>query len=242
MGAIRFSIDEKLLKFFAQHLPLEIFVETGSFEGETLLTAEPYFKACFSVDNNKECFERASQRHEGKENIFLEFGDSKEFIANIIEHVSQSCALFWLDAHDVSNAINPEVNGMDAQSPLINELTAIGHLNEQSVIVIDDAHLYLNTLPKPNALGRWPDFQDVVLSLLAMSEKHRIAVYDDTIVYYPEPLRAAFMQFAHENAVDVLGAMLDARSYREEKKKNASTTEAPKDNKYTKSIFGKFRK
>jgi hypothetical protein len=36
MGAISFSIDIELVKFLKENLGLEAFVETGTFEGETL--------------------------------------------------------------------------------------------------------------------------------------------------------------------------------------------------------------
>lgn len=236
MGAIRFTLDEKILQFFKQHLPLEIFVETGTYEGDNLLLAEKYFKACFSVELNDEHFAEAQQAFKDKENIFIEHGDSKELLASIKEHVQEACTVFWLDAHDICNAINPDIEPTDAQSPILGELNAIERLNENSVLMIDDAHLYLNTLPKPNSLSRWTDFHDILLALLKMSDQHRITVYDDTIVFYPEKLRFAFTQFCYENAVDLLDVMLDARSYRESKKQSSDEV------KESGAFFKKFRK
>jgi len=237
MGAIRFTLDENLLKFFKQHLPLEIYVETGTFEGDNLRIAEKYFKACFSVEIDEKLYAAASREFSDKENVFVEQGDSKELLASVKDHVQQACTVFWLDAHNICNAINPDVDPMEAQSPILGELTAIERLNDNSVLMIDDAHLYLNVLPRPNSLSRWTDFQDIISALSNMSDCHRLAIYDDTIVYYPEKLRFAFTQFCYENAVDILGAMLDARSYRESKKQPSgeSTKEGG-------TFFGKFRK
>ena len=217
MGAIRYTIDEKLLHFFAQQLPLEVFVETGTYQGENLKVAQKFFKACFSVELDGNHFRKVSKQFSGNENIFIEQGDSKELLASIKDQVTQASAVFWLDAHDVYNKVNAEIDPLNAQSPLLGELEAIEVLNTSSVILIDDAHLYLSVPPKPNAFGRWPDFHDVTLALLKMSSQHRIAIYNDTIVYYPHQLRAAYSQFSYEHSIDILDVILDARRYRESK-------------------------
>ena len=236
MGAIKFTIDEKLLQFFSQHLPLEVFVETGTYEGDNILLAQSYFKACFSVEINKALYRKVYKRFEQQENVFIENGDSKQLLGTIKDEVNQSSSLFWLDAHDLYSTVNPYIDPASAQSPLLGELRAIESLNEDSVILIDDAHLYLSVLPKPNSLSRWPDFQDVIQALLSMSDQHRIAVYNDTLIYYPDRLRLAFTQFSYENSVDLLKVTLDARNYREELIKKQQ------DEEQAKGILGKFKR
>ncbi len=41
MGAVHFSIDPKLVAVFKRHLPLQVFVETGTFEGEAIRHNSP---------------------------------------------------------------------------------------------------------------------------------------------------------------------------------------------------------
>ena len=43
MGAIHFSLDAGLLAFLKEQLPLEVFVETGTFTGDTLRLAAKFF-------------------------------------------------------------------------------------------------------------------------------------------------------------------------------------------------------
>ena len=50
MGAISFSIDEKLLAFFKRELPVKTFAETGTFKGDSLEIARKFFDACYSVE------------------------------------------------------------------------------------------------------------------------------------------------------------------------------------------------
>ena len=44
MGAISFSIDENLIKELMKFLPLEIFIETGTFLGDSVECAGRYFE------------------------------------------------------------------------------------------------------------------------------------------------------------------------------------------------------
>src|SRR4051794_41025566 len=50
MGAISFSLDEKLLALLSRELPLKLFFETGTFQGESLRIARPFFPECHSVE------------------------------------------------------------------------------------------------------------------------------------------------------------------------------------------------
>src|SRR5438094_684599 len=45
MGAVNFSIDTSLIAALKHALPLSVFVETGTFEGETIRRARPFFES-----------------------------------------------------------------------------------------------------------------------------------------------------------------------------------------------------
>jgi hypothetical protein len=47
MGAVTFSIDLRLVEFLKGVLPLDVFVETGTFEGKTLASVHPCFRECY---------------------------------------------------------------------------------------------------------------------------------------------------------------------------------------------------
>ena len=71
MGAISFSIDERLLAFFTGKLPLEQFVETGTFKGDSVNVARRFFRQCHTVEMSPALHEQAQQRFAGASNVKL---------------------------------------------------------------------------------------------------------------------------------------------------------------------------
>ena len=51
MGAVHFSIDDRLLARLTELLPLEVFVETGTFEGDTVDAALTYFDELHTIES-----------------------------------------------------------------------------------------------------------------------------------------------------------------------------------------------
>ena len=54
MGAIHFSLDERLMDFYIRELSPAVFVETGTFKGDTLAQAKDRFARCHSVELSPE--------------------------------------------------------------------------------------------------------------------------------------------------------------------------------------------
>ena len=50
MGDIKFSIDTGLIEALKRELPLEVLVETGTFEGDAIEIARPYFQIVHSIE------------------------------------------------------------------------------------------------------------------------------------------------------------------------------------------------
>jgi hypothetical protein len=201
MGAIHFSLDEKLLEFLTARLPLKLFVETGAFRGDSLALASRYISECRSVEMSPELFEKVRARFQGQPNIQVNLGDSPAFLGKSQADFAAQPVLFWLDAHWCEAA---QTSGQSAQSPLLAELAALGKLHPSSVILIDDARLYLSAPPRPHRFSDWPDFHAVVTTLLALSATHRLMILNDVIVFYPGRIAAAMTDFAHENGADWL--------------------------------------
>jgi len=214
MGAISFSLDERLLTLATRELSLEVFVETGTFKGETLRMASKHFKECHSVELSADLHREVAPTFQGKAGVHLHQGESPEYLRGKREGFSKRPMFFWLDAHW---CVAEHTAGADSQSPLLGEIAAIGTLHPQSVVAIDDARLYLCPPPAPHRLADWPDFHDIVRALLALSGAHRLMVLDDVILFYPERLRPALEKHAHEHGADWLRLARDAGRWRERK-------------------------
>jgi phage pi2 protein 07 len=201
MGAISFSLDIHLVEHFQESLPLSIFIETGTFEGDTLENVLPYFDKIFSVEIAEFYYKKSLQRFSDQEKISLFQGDSSEFLSTIHNQVREQSCLFWLDAHWCSaEATDDQIS----QCPLIQEIEAIQSLNENSIILIDDARLFVCPPPKPHVFNEWPRFSAILKALHRISQHHEITIYNDVLVYYPEKISDRFNQYAYENAVDWL--------------------------------------
>ncbi len=208
MGAISFSLDESLIAFLAQTLPPCVFVETGTFKGDSLALASRYFPECHSVEYSPQYFATALLRFQGRTGIHLQPGPSPEFLRGLQAQLAGRPALFWLDAH-WCQADNTA--GADSQSPLLAELAAMHPFHLESILLIDDARLYLAPPPAPHRLSDWPDFSEVVQSLLRLSASHRIMVLNDVIIFYPKHIHEPLRRFAHTQGVDWLHLANQAR-------------------------------
>jgi len=217
MGAISFSLDEKLLEFLTRSLPVKQFVETGSFHGDTLALAHRFIAKCQSVEMSPELFEKVRKRFEGQSDIQVALSDSPSFLRKHQDEFKGQPIFFWLDAHWCQAE---HTSGQTSQTPLLAELSALATLHPESVILIDDARLYLCAPPKPHQCGDWPDFHSVLAALLALSPKHRVIIFNDVIIFYPERIKPAMLEFAHNNGVDwlVINHLLQACEGREKER------------------------
>lgn len=189
MGLISFSLDERLLAFLKAALPLELFVETGTFKGDTLAMARRYFDRCQSVELSPAYHQKARERFAADPGVELACGPSPDFLLERRALHQGTPTLFWLDAHWCR--ADEETGGADSQTPLLAELAAIERLHPDSVLLIDDAQLYLCPPPKPHRLADWPGWDEVVRALLPLSSAHRFMVYNDVVICYPTRLHSA---------------------------------------------------
>lgn len=201
MGAIHFSIDRKLLELFSRELPIQTFVETGTFKGETLELARSFFPECYSVEMSPEYHAAAREKFAQTGGVHLHCGDSPGFLKSQRDLFATRPTLFWLDAHW---CVGEHTAGADSQSPLVDELRAIGTLHPQSAILIDDARLYLCAPPQPHRYADWPGLHEVVQALFALSPAHRLSVCNDVILFCPAAVEGAVNRHAHEHGVDWL--------------------------------------
>jgi len=127
--------------------------------------------------------------------------------------MAQKSVLYWLDAHWC--VAEEETGGQKSQCPLLQELEAIEKLNEQSVIIIDDARLFLATPPAPHEASNWPNFDDILGKLHALSSTHRVSVLNDTILFAPPAAADALHDYARLHSYDLLHELNKARRFAE---------------------------
>lgn len=186
MGEVFFSIDLELLKVLKGLLPLETFVETGTFQGNTTELLAHMFSCVHTVERSEELYVAARQKLAGKPNVLLHHGSSPTILTKLAPSLTGKSVGYWLDAHWCGS----NTAGHDDECPLLAEIASIGEINSRSVVLIDDARLFLAAPPLPHDASQWPDLTVIISALARLSSDHRISVINDIIVFYPSRFSA----------------------------------------------------
>jgi hypothetical protein len=214
LGAVGFSIDITLVKYLQAALPLSVFVETGTFEGEAIARVREFFGTIHSIELSDYHHARAVDRFASYSDISLHHGDSAHILASLRRTLEHKAVLYWLDAHW---CVADEVAGEQSQCPLLDELAALGRLNRNSVVLIDDARLFLATPPHPHEVSHWPRFQEVLRRLQELSSCHEVTVVNDVIVFVPDTASSAVSEYSRFHGIDWLTELHIRRILEEER-------------------------
>jgi hypothetical protein len=201
VGAYSFSLDRGLVQAILDVLPLGVFVETGTFEGDSVAAVADLFAEAHTIELSAEYASRSRQRFEQVPTVHVHAGRSADVLRDIRPRLEDASVLFWLDAHWCDA---DQTAGHTAQSPLLDELEAIGCLGPTDVLLIDDARLYLSPPPEPHDLADWPRFQSVAQALARLSDQHALSVVNDVIVYVPPKAAEAVNAWARAKGEDLL--------------------------------------
>ena len=208
MGAVHFSLDPRLARLLQETLRFDVFVETGTAHGDTVAAVRSLFSEIHTIERDEPLHAAAVRRFSGDAAVHVHLGDSGRVLAGIVPYLASRAVFYWLDAHATGEA---PVAGTEC--PLLEELTAISSLSERSVVVIDDARLFLAPPPSPRRPETWPSLATVLAHLGRLSSAHEPMVIDDTFVFVPASVRGAVCDFAHGQGFDWLQAADKARAY-----------------------------
>jgi hypothetical protein len=113
-----------------------IFIETGTYIGETIFSMESLFNKLYTIEINEELYTNTKSRYRGNKIHFI-FGDSSDEIKNVLEECDNK-VLFFLDGHySGGNTGNFKITTL--YTPLEKELENINkYCKHESLIIIDD--------------------------------------------------------------------------------------------------------
>lgn len=137
-----------ILEISQQFLDAKIFVETGTFFGDTIQFFKNNFTRLYSIELSEELADRAKKRFQNDGNISIVKGDSSVELSKILKEIDEPC-IFWLDGHYSSEFwlgkefIQTSKGKKD--TPIREELNQIfNHKIKDHIILIDDARLFTN--------------------------------------------------------------------------------------------------
>ena len=208
MGAIHFSIDPLLAGLLASRLDLSVFIETGTFHGDSVAVVRQFFKEIHTCELSPELYAAAAQRFANDPVVGCHLASSSDWLPTIVPRYSGRPVMFWLDAHW---CVAGHTKGEESQCPLLDELKALGPLHADSVIWIDDARYFTAPPPQPLQAKGWPTFQQVLERLQSLSKVHHVVLADDTILFYPQKVSSEVAEYLHVHGTDWLAIAHNSR-------------------------------
>jgi len=179
MGAVTFGIPKKLVNLIKNHYSIELFIETGTFKGQTSSWAAGAFRNVITVENSKELFDEAVKNLAPLNNLRCLYGNSAIVLQKILADINEP-ALFWLDAHWCGG---PTHNHADL-FPLLEEIKVVKQSAFNHIIMIDDARFFLKPPPAPQDPDTWPGLKEIT-ELLNLDKDYFTFVSEDVIVSMP---------------------------------------------------------
>lgn len=126
-----------VLDFYRARFQPSIFIETGTYEGDTVLAMQDRFRRLYTVELSRDLHQQAVARLAGHRHITALQGDSTDVLPSILKEINEPC-FFWLDGHySGGKTAKGKLN-----CPLLQELECIvTHPIRHHVILVDDARL-----------------------------------------------------------------------------------------------------
>lgn len=157
-------------------------IETGTFYGVGSLTLSAIFECVVSIEREEKLSEFCKEVYRSTP-VEFRCGSSPVVLRNILEE-DPSPTFFFLDAHWFPAPVLHESDSLE-QCPVLEEIAVISQFTsarDGSVIVIDDADMFLGSLPQQFIGSQFPS---ISMLLRILSEKFGaevVEVIDDVIV------------------------------------------------------------
>jgi hypothetical protein len=111
----------------------DIFIETGTYKGETTKWASTQFKEVHTIELSESLYHQFKDELLSTGNIMTYLGDSRDILPEILPNIKNNI-LFWLDGHYAGGV----TSGKDDPCPLLKEMEIILCRNNNDIILIDD--------------------------------------------------------------------------------------------------------
>lgn len=163
-------IKLRIIKNYAKKFAINVFIETGTYRGDTTMSLGNIFNEIYSIELDKSLFEKARNKFATYPHVHIFQGDSSKVLPSILSRIDKP-ALFWLDGH-YSGGITSKG---DLNTPILNELKLIlNHKIKNHVILIDDARCFVGKDDYPN-LNRLKQY------IFKKNKKYKFKVENDII-------------------------------------------------------------
>jgi hypothetical protein len=166
------KIDE--VASYARRFGPRVFVETGTYRGDTLEVMKRHVAQAFSIELAPELASLARVRFAADAHVEILEGDSATLLPGILEKLYEP-ALFWLDGHW---SMGETAKAADFETPIRAELDAVlRHRVSDHVVLIDDARLF--------GTGDYPTIDEIEAMVRDHRPDWKFSVVADIIRAHP---------------------------------------------------------
>ena len=165
-------IKQRIIKDYARNFGMRIFVETGTYLGDTTMSVNSVFDELYSIELDEFLFKNAQDKFAAYPHIHIFRGDSSKVLQSVLATIEKP-ALFWLDGH-YSEGITAKG---DLNTPVMKELELVlNHKIKNHIILIDDARCFVgkNDYPTIAELGSFIKKIDPELNFFVSDDIIRI--------------------------------------------------------------------
>lgn len=171
-----------IIELSTQYHCKEVFIETGTYMGDTVEFLKHDFNRLFSIELNEDLAAKAAKRFSNDAKVTIVQGDSATQLAAILSDIKSPVA-FWLDGHYSSEFQSGDeyiVTGKgEKDTPVMEELIQISqHPVKNHMILIDDARLF-------NGNDDYPTKQQVSEFVKQNLPNHSFSIKKDIIRILP---------------------------------------------------------
>ena len=113
------------------------FIETGTLNGDTIFSLEPYFNKLYTIEFSEKYYNNTKNKYSGSKINFI-LGDSSIVFESLLPNITDKC-IFFLDGHWCGS----DTGKSNKDCPLYEEITHINNLcTNDAIIIIDDVRLF----------------------------------------------------------------------------------------------------
>jgi len=166
---------ERIILLFPEFDDSKTFVETGTYEGKTIMELEPLFDKLYTIDIKQELYQNALAKfNKNKNKVVVLLGESERVLPFVCIRLKDK-TIFYLDAHYSSGTTGRG----DKDVPILEEVQCINkNFNHPALIIINDARLF-----KSNDFEDWSQISDEnILDQIDSIRINRHCIFNDRFI------------------------------------------------------------
>lgn len=194
-GSADMSLTEQFLAMITKAFFTPIFIETGTYLGDTTIKASRHFKRVYTIELSEKLYSDAKKRFKKFQNIDLIQGDSCKVLASIMRKLKDP-ALFFLDAHF---SMGPTAKGSE-NTPILAELEEIKKSGlKNSIIIVDDIRMFYKSITsvEESFFEGYPTLEQIIEKILEINVQYQCALVYDALIAFPANQKITVSPLVH---------------------------------------------